>query len=142
VNTGAFTRYAELEFGNYEVAIVTDLTSLAPLAARASSQLGVALAIREARVIRLSPGDYILAHHDRLHTDYPVEIVLDLSPAPLPRAELHYRRRGNVFHVVPVQPGAFAAIERGPTVTSNHVYVSKLNPPDARVVRLIALATG
>jgi hypothetical protein len=89
--------------------------------------------------VRLVPGDYILAHHDRIHDDNPVEVTLDLSPAPVAGAEVHYRRRGQVFLRVPCAPGSLAIVERGVTITCNHTYVSKLMP-DAIVIRLVVLA--
>jgi hypothetical protein len=90
------------------------------------------------RVLRLHPGDYLLAHHDRLHDDNPVEVTLDLSPASVPEAEVHYRRRGQTFFRFECVPGALAIVERGPTVTCNHTYVSR-RYPDAQVIRLVAL---
>ena len=44
---------------------------------------------------------------------------------------------GTAFQV-PSAPRSLAVVERGPTVTSHHTYVSKLAPA-ASVVRLIAL---
>jgi hypothetical protein len=35
-------------------------------------------------------------------------------------------------------PGSLSVVERGPTVTCNHTYVSKLQPT-AQVIRLVAL---
>jgi hypothetical protein len=92
-----------------------------------------------ARVVVLGPGDYILAHHDPMPAvdGDPLELVLDLSPAPTPGAELYYRRRGSAFLAVPSAPGTLSVVERGPTVTANHAYVSRRHP-DARVVRLLA----
>ena len=94
--------------------------------------------ITSARAVRLVPGDYILAHHDELHDDLPLELTLDLSPAPVP-AEIHYRRRGSVFFRVPCSPRALAVVERGPTVTRNHTYVSKRHA-GAVVIRIVMLA--
>ena len=59
-------------------------------------------------------------------------------PPQCPGAEIHYRRRGQVYFRVPCVPNALAIVERGPTVTCNHTYVSKLHP-DASVVRLVVL---
>jgi len=135
-----FERYRLLDRGSYEYLDDVDEPALfARLAALASRLCGRPLAITGARALRLVPGDYILAHHDRLHDDLPVELVLDLSPAPVP-ADLHYRRRGHVFFRVPCEPRTLAVVERGPTVTRNHVYVSK-RCADAHVVRLVMLAT-
>ena len=95
----------------------------------------------ESRALRLGPGDYILARHDHVYEDFPVEVMLDLSPAPVPGAEVHYRRRGQVFFQVPSQPGAMSIVERGPTVTCNHTYISKRHL-DTSVVRLVLLLRG
>jgi hypothetical protein len=91
----------------------------------------------EARVLRFSPGDYLLAHADRVYEGNPIEIVLDLSDGVTPGAEVHYRRRGAVFFRVPSAPCSLAIVERGPTVTCNHTYVSKRHA--GSVVRLVAL---
>lgn len=93
--------------------------------------------IVEARVLRFAPGDYLLAHADRVYEGNPIELVVDLSEAAVPGAEVHYRRRGAVFFRVPSQPCSMAIVERGPTVTCNHTYVSKRNT--SSVVRLVAL---
>ncbi len=131
-----WTRYALLDRGSYDV--IDDVRAPAlfdALGARASEITGRALAVAEARALRLVPGDYLLAHHDRVHDDLPVELVLDLSPAAVPGAEVHYRRRGAVFFRVPCEPGTLAIVERGPAVTRNHTYVSKLHG-GAEVIRL------
>jgi hypothetical protein len=96
-----------------------------------------------ARIVVLGPGDYILAHHDPMPDagESPLELVLDLSAAPTPGADLYYRRRGAAFLAVPATPGTLAIVERGPTVTANHTYVNKRYPA-ARVVRLIARSRG
>ena len=90
-----------------------------------------------ARAVRLSPGDYILAHHDMPRDDFALELVLDLSPAPVP-ASVDYRRRGNVFFRVPCMPRSLSIVELAPAVTRNHTYVSKLTGDT--VVRLVMLA--
>jgi len=132
-------RYALLDRGSYETGAAPEEPALfARLATLASDVTGRPLAVAEARVLRLGPGDYILAHHDRVHDDLPVEVMLDLSPARVPGADVHYRRRGQVFFQVESAPGAAAIVERGPTVTCNHRYVSKLHPT-ASVVRLVLL---
>lgn len=133
-----FARYILVDRGSYEHAPVDDTALLARLAALASKRTGRTLAVAEARLVRLSPGDYLLAHHDRVHDDHPIELVLDLSPASTPGAEVHYRRRGQVYFRTPSAPGSLSLVERGPTVTCNHTYVSKLHA-GASVVRLIAL---
>jgi hypothetical protein len=134
-----YARYALLDRGSYhelrapdEPALVTTLAGLA------SEATGRALVVAEARVLRLGPGDYLLAHHDRLHADHPVELVLDLSPAAVAGAEVHYRRRGQVYFRFASTPGALAIIERGPTVSCNHTYVSKRHA-GASIVRLVLL---
>ena len=134
-----YTRYALLDRGSYDVlADPEDPELLGPLIEIAARTTGRALALAEARALRLGPGDYLLAHHDRLHDDHPVELVLDLSPAAVPGAEVHYRRRGQVYFRVPCAPGSLAIVERGPTVSCNHTYVSKRHA-GASVVRLMML---
>ena len=133
----AWTRYALLDRGSYEHAAMDVPAQVVALASEAT---GRALRVRSARVLRLSPGDYLLARHDTLHDDDPVEIVADLSPVAVPGAEVHYRRRGKVYFRFASQPGALAIVARGPTVTCNHTYVSKLHA-GASVVRLVALLT-
>lgn len=95
--------------------------------------------ITAARAYRLVPGDYILAHHDAVHDDLPMELVFDLSPAPMP-AEIHYRRRGAVFFRVPCEPRSLAIVERGPAVTRNHTYISKRTTGE--VIRLVMLTSA
>jgi hypothetical protein len=134
-----YTRYGLVDRGSYDVQLDPDEPDLVVLALRAAAQAtGRTLVLAESRVVRLVPGDYLLAHHDRIHDDNPVEVTLDLSPAAVPDAEVHYRRRGQVFCRVPCTPGALAIVERGVTVTCNHTYVSKLHR-DAEVVRLVML---
>lgn len=134
-----YTRYALLDRGSYDVLADPQepelFAALIDLAARTT---GRALAVAEARALRLQPGDYLLAHHDRIHDDHPVELVVDLSPASVPGADVHYRRRGQVYFRVPCVPGSLAIVERGPTVSCNHTYVSKRNAA-ASVVRLMVL---
>lgn len=103
----------------------------------ASSVTGRSLAWRSHRLMRLDPGDYILSNHDPMVSDRPVELILDLSASAVDGAEVHYRHRGQVFFVVPSAPGSLAIVERGPTVTSNHTYVSMRQP--ASVLRLSVL---
>ena len=134
-----YTRYALVDRGSYEYVVDPDEPELIALMLRAAERTtGRTLAVASSRLLRLSPGDYILAHHDRMRDDNPVEVTLDLSPAAVADAELHYRRSGQVFFRVPCAPGALAIVERGVTVTSNHCYVSKLRE-GASVVRLVAL---
>ena len=139
VHLAGFTRYALLDRGSYEIARDPALPELHGRLARIASEVtGRSLAVVGSRALRLRAGDYVLAHHDAFHDDNPVEIVVDLSPSPVAGAGVHYRRRGQVFFRFPSQPGAMSIVERGPTVTSNHTYVSKLRP-DALVIRLVAL---
>jgi hypothetical protein len=131
-------RYALIDRGSYDHADDIDEPALADLAVRAAARVANrTLELREARALRLHPGDYLLAHHDRVHDDYPLEVVFDLSEREVPGAEVHYRRRGNVFFRFPSQPGAASIVERGPTVTSNHTYVSRRQ--DATVTRVVML---
>jgi hypothetical protein len=134
-----YARYTLLDRGRYDV--LADprepelFGALIEIAARTTHR---SLVLAEARALRLGPGDYLLAHHDRVHDGHPVELVLDLSPATVAGAEVHYRRRGQVYFRVPCVPGSLAIIERGPTTTCNHTYVSKRNPA-ASIVRLMML---
>lgn len=133
--TGAFPidgwrRYTLLDRGSYEYAdIPVERCHMFAHHGRITS----------ARAYRLVPGDYILAHHDVLHDDLPLELVLDLSPRPMP-AEVHYRRRGAVFFRVPCVPRSLAIVERGPAVTRNHTYVSKRVAGE--VIRLVMLTAA
>jgi hypothetical protein len=129
-------RYALLDRGSYDIIESPGVLAheMVELAERVT---GRTLAIVEARALRLVAGDYLLAHHDRLHGDNPVEVVVDLSPAPVDAA-VHYRRRGQVFLRVPSVPGTASVVERGPTIACNHTYVSKRDP-QACVLRVVAL---
>jgi hypothetical protein len=120
-------RYALLDRGSYDVIENPGVLAreIVELAERATSRSG--LAIRESRVLRLVAGDYLL------------EVMIDLSPAPVD-AEVHYRRRGQTFLRVPSVPGTASVVERGPAITCNHTYVSKRDP-DACVIRVVALLT-
>lgn len=139
-----YVRYPLLDRGSYDVAEPLQDAALfdelaARLAARVDPGPGRRYAITEARGLRLGPGDYALAHADRVHEGLPLELVLDVSAAAVPGAEVHYRRRGQVYFVFPSQPGALAIVERGPAVTCNHTYVSKRHA-GAELVRLVLLA--
>jgi len=133
-----YARYALLDRGSYDVLSPDEPALFTALTGIAMQVTGRALVLAEARALRLRAGDYLLAHHDRVHDDHPVELMLDLSPASVPGAEVHYRRRGHVYFRVPSIPGACAIVERGPTVMCNHTYVSKLHGA-AEVVRLVVL---
>jgi hypothetical protein len=132
-------RYTLLDRGSYDYATGLDEPALAARAvAEASRITSRTLHVAESRALRLGPGDYLLARHDRVYEGFPIEVTIDLSPAVVAGAEIHYRRRGALFFQVPSQPLAAAIVERGPTVTCNHTYVSK-RQPDASIVRLVLL---
>ncbi len=153
-----YARYTLVDRGSYEHAPIDEPALFAKLAAIVENRLAIAgadamalaganatgatsakrtMTVVEARVLRLSPGDYLLAHHDRVHEGNPIELVVDLSETAIAGAEVHYRRRGAVFFRVPSAPRSLAIVERGPTVTCNHAYVSRLR--EGAVVRLVAL---
>lgn len=157
-----YTRYTLVDRGSYEYAPIDEPALFAKLAGIVEQRLATAgadamamagamgsgamgsgakasgtMTVVDARVLRLSPGDFLLAHHDRVHEGNPIELVVDLSETAIPGAEVHYRRRGAVFFRVPSAPRSLAIVERGPTVTCNHAYVSKLR--DGAVTRLVAL---
>lgn len=132
----AWTRYALVDRGSYEHA---ELDPPPALVALASDITGRTLRPLWARAVRLVPGDYILAHHDHAHDDHRVELMLDLSPAVVPGAEVRYRRRGAVMFRFPSQPGAASIVERDPTMQCYHTYVSKLHASGTCIVRLVVL---
>jgi hypothetical protein len=135
----SWSRYTLLDRGSYDYARDVDEPDLAARAiVQASKITERTLKLVESRVLRLGPGDYLLARHDRVYERFPIEVTIDLSPAPVEGAEIHYRRRGQVYFRVPSAPGSAAIVERGPTVTCNHTYVSKRHL-DASVVRLVLL---
>ena len=84
-------RYALVDRGSYEYAEVDAPDFVADLA---SEVTGRKLAVASSRLLRLSPGDYLLAHHDHVHEDHVVEVMVDLSPAPVVGAEVRYQRGG------------------------------------------------
>jgi hypothetical protein len=135
----AWQRYGQIDQASYDFVDDVTLPITSALVERAATQLDRKLHVRSTRLLRLRAGDYALAHHDRFHEDNPVELTLDLSPASVPGAEVHYRRRGAVFFRMPCVPRTLAIVERGPTVSCNHTYISKLMP-DAIVVRYVVLA--
>jgi hypothetical protein len=135
----SWSRYTLLDRGSYDYARDIDEPDLAARAiVHASKITERTLKLVESRALRLGPGDYLLAHHDRVYERFPIEVTIDLSPAAVDGAEIHYRRRGQVFFRMPSAPGSAAIVERGPTVTCNHTYVSKRDPA-ACVVRLVLL---
>jgi hypothetical protein len=137
-----YARYALLDRGSYDLLASPDepavLEALTGIAAQITDR---ALVVADARAVRLHPGDYLLAHHDRVHDDPLVELMLDLSPAGVPGAEVHYRRHGQVVFRFASRPGAVSVVERGPAVTCHHTYVSQRHA-GASVVRLIVRLRG
>jgi hypothetical protein len=129
-----YTRYRRIDQASYEYAEAAVPDAIVRLACEVTAR---PLRVISSRLLRLVPGDYTLAHHGYIE-EPAVELVLDVSPAAVPDAAVHYRRRGNVVFAMPSQPGALAVVERGPTITSNHTYVSK-RYPGVEVVRLVAL---
>lgn len=136
-----YTRYALLDRGSYDVidaGVIPELREvLDAIGGIAGEVTGRTLVRADARGVRLRPGDYLLTRHDRVHEDRPVELVLDLSAAPVPDVAVHWRHRGQVYFAMPSAPGSLAIVERGPTVMSNHTYLSKRR--EASIVRLIVL---
>lgn len=136
-------REVPLDRGSYEEICLPEPGSVLPglvarIRARAEAVTGRSLSLASARAFRFLPGDYRLVRDDVVHEDRPVEVIVDLSREAAPGAEVHYRHRGQVFFVVPSVPGVMSLVERGPTIVSNHTYLSKLEPA-ARVVRLVLL---
>lgn len=130
-------RYRLIDRGRYDVIAAVDEPALAgALVALAAERVGRRLALVEVRALRLGAGDYLLAHHDRIHDDRQVELVLDLSPVAVPGAEVHYRRGGQVYARIAAAPGALSIVERDAAVTCNHTYVSQRHAA-ASVVRLV-----
>lgn len=136
-----YARYTLIDRGRYDF-IVDPVPALCTMLQQVASQhTQRELQIVASRALRFGPGDYALAHHDPFHDGMPIEVMADLSVlphAPLTEAGVYYRRRGQAFFVVPVQPSAVSIVERGPAVHCNHGYVS-LRCPDAEVVRLVVL---
>ncbi len=127
-----FARYGLVDRGSYEYA---DGVVPRELVAMACDVTERTLQVVSARVLRLSAGDYVLAHHDPLHDDHRVEVMVDLSATPV-AAEVRYQRRGATFFRFPSQPGAASIVERDPATRCHHTYVSKLHT-GAPVVRLV-----
>lgn len=134
-----YARYSLVDRGSYdELLDPRELELHAALIALATEITERTLDLVDARILRLRPGDYLLAHHDEPRDERHVELMLDLSAAPVPRAAVHYRRHGNVYFEVPSQPCALSVVAREPSVTCNHTYISKLHT-GAEVVRLVLL---
>ena len=137
-----YTRYALLDRGSYDWLDSPPIPDLTPIFEGVASEVtGRTLAVASARVLRLLPGDYLLVRHDRVHEDRAVELVLDLSPMSVPNAEVHWRHRGQVFFTMPSRPGTMSLVERGPTVMSNHTYVTRRWTGTA-VIRLVVILRG
>jgi hypothetical protein len=115
-----FARYALFDRASYDYLDVPADPRIAELVA---THTGARRRCIASRVIRLVPGDYVLARHDPSPTG--LEVVIDISPAPA-AAEVHYRQHGQVFFRVPCEPGTAALVPRNPSVTCNHTYLSKL----------------
>lgn len=134
-----WTRWSLLDRGSYDYVDAPDVPDLlATIVSLARDVTKRELVVDHARAVRMVPGDYVFVRHDRVYDDRPVEVVVDVSPAPVAGAEVHYRHRGQVFFVFPSQPGAVAVVERGPTVMRNSTYVSR-RWTNAEVVRIFAL---
>jgi hypothetical protein len=134
-----WTRWSLLDRGSYDFVDAPELPVVTGAIARiARETTGRELAVEHVRAVRMLPGDYVFVRHDRVYDDRPVEVVVDLSAAPVTGAEVHYRHRGQVFFVFPSRPGALAVVERGPTVMRNSTYVSK-RLGNVEVVRLFVL---
>lgn len=137
LDDAGYARYSLIDRGSYHVALSpAEPALLHRVLAATAKATGRALVVTDARVLRLSPGDYLLAHHDRDHQDELVEAILDLSAATVPAAEVHYRRRGQGFFHVPSAPGSLSVVERSPEVSCYHSYVSKRHVGSS-VVRLV-----
>lgn len=134
-----FTRYALVDRGSYAWTDDVDEPELVAALVRAACDVAGGTPadheVLDVRALRLVPGDYVLAHHDRAHDDRRVELVLDVSAAATAGAEVHYRRHGQLFHRVPSHPGALSVVERDAAVTCHHQYVSRRNI-EAEVTRL------
>lgn len=138
-DAAGYTRCGLIDRASYDLLERPDAPEiLEALTGIASEVTGRPLTLVDARVLRFRAGDYALVRHDRVHDDRPVELVLDLSAAVVPGADVHFRHRGQVFFVVPSAPGSLAIVERGPTVMCNHTYLTKRNPNPV-VVRLMVL---
>jgi hypothetical protein len=133
-----WTRYAFIDRGQYEyIDDPSDVEALIELMTRlASAQLGFDVRCVWSRAVRLSPGDYVLSHHDVRHDDPLLECIADLS-AEASEYAVHYRDAGRPHFVVPNQPLAISLVARTASSAANHTYVSKLRQAPA-ILRLVA----
>ncbi|MFT3697048.1 MAG: hypothetical protein QM831_28155 [Kofleriaceae bacterium] len=124
----SYTRYREIDRGSYDVSYedVPDLVARARDLARPH-------VFESARIVRLRPGDYILARADEPRRG--TEVVFDLSPGTRPDGDLQYRQHGQVVFRVPCEPGCAAVVPRTQSISCNHQYLSKLHTGD--IVRWI-----
>lgn len=133
VQPRAFTgyqRFTAIDRGSYDFIEAPD----APDLLRAAQAL-VDADFAGARIVRLHPGDYVLARADDPRRG--TEVVFDLSTGSRPDGALQYRQHGQVFFQVPNQPGAAAIVPRTLSVSANHQYLSKLHTGD--IVRWIGM---
>jgi hypothetical protein len=136
-----YQRYRGLDRGSYETLDAAADPLVPTLSSTAARLAGRPLTLVDARALRLSPGDYLLSHHDRPHDAALVEAMVDLSAATVAGAVVHYRRRGQPFFELPAAPGTLAVVERDAAVRCNHGYVTK-RAPHATVVRLVLRLRG
>ena len=117
-----FERYRQIDQASYEHASMDAPASLIALAEEVTQRT---LSPASARVLRMAPGDYILARHDEPHDDHRVEVMLDCSQIAS-GSEVRYQRAGTVFFIVPSQPQTASVVERDPATLAYHTYISKL----------------
>ena len=132
-----YQRYQRVDRGRYDHCTPLPFDGLAVvLQDFAQANTGRTLEPMGARALRLGPGDYLLAHHDRVDVEQTVEVIVDLSATAVPDADVCYRRRGQVFFRLPSAPGRMSLVERGPGVACHHTYVSQRHL-DASIVRVV-----
>jgi hypothetical protein len=134
IEAGTWTRYSLVDRGSYAYQTPELPDVIAAMLRAAEAIRRRPQHVVEARLIKLVPGDYVLAHHDRAH--HGLELALDLSGAAIDGVEIHYRQLGEVYFAFGGPPGAMAMVERDNSVICNHTYVSKLHR-GASIVRLM-----
>jgi hypothetical protein len=134
IERGTWTRYPLVDRGSYAYQTPELPDVIATMVRAAEAIRRRRQEVVEARLLKLVPGDYLLAHHDRRHDG--LELALDLSQAAIPGVEIHYRQLGEVYFAFGGPPGAMAIVERDKSVICNHTYVSKLHR-GASIVRLM-----